>query len=238
MQMRVFENHEHLSRWAANQINKAIQAKPDLLLCLATGSTPTRCYEVLANDTRSNPEPYQQFRIVKLDEWIGLPMDASETCEGYLKKFVLDPMRVPKERYISFDSMAENHQRECHVIQEHLAHSGPIDLCILGLGTNGHLGFIEPDEKLELQAHVSTLSQDSRRHAMVKGVEHVPKFGFTLGIKDILQSQRVMLLVSGKHKREILKRLLEKQVSTTLPASFLHLHPQAVCAVDQEAWPD
>jgi galactosamine-6-phosphate isomerase len=110
---------------------------------------------------------------------------------------------------------------------------GPIDVCILGLGINGHIGFNEPGPYLIPDCHVARLSEETRRHTMVRSMDRRPHFGLTLGMQEILASRRIILLVAGDGKKQAIARLLSEEVSTTLPASFLWLHDSVDCLIDQ-----
>jgi len=152
----VHPDYEALSEIAADLIAKRIHEKPPLLLCLATGSTPTRTYELLATRPKSL---FDQLRILKLDEWGGIPMSSPATCETYLRKILIDPLDL-SSRYVAFESQPTNPTAECSRIARWLKDNGPIDLCILGLGINGHLGFNEPAAALQPRAHLATLSSE------------------------------------------------------------------------------
>ena len=116
-----------------------------------------------------------------------------------------------------------------------LERNGPIDICILGLGQNGHIAMNEPGSGLQPCVHVAKLAPSSRKHGLLKALKSKPRDGFTLGMRDILRSRKVLLLVSGSHKRTVLDKLRVPRVSTYFPASFLWLHPDAAILCDQEA---
>lgn len=235
MQTVPFETHEHLSRAAAALIVDAVRAQPDLLLCLATGQTPVRTYALLAEAHRQDPALFDRVRILKLDEWYGLPMTAPETGEVYLKQHVLDPLGISPDRYMGFQSDAPDAVAECARVAAWLEGEGPIDLCVLGMGTNGHLGFIEPGTDLSLHAHVATLAPTTRQHAMVAALSAPPTHGLTLGLANVMGAARVLLLVSGAGKQAALARLRKRRIQTQFPASLLWLHPDALCLFDQAA---
>lgn len=228
---QVFEDHEAMSRAAADWLLARILAKPDSLLCLATGATPMRAYELLA---RTPPENLNRVRVIKLDEWAGLPMESPATCETFLRHALIDPLQL-SSRYISFNSAAPNLAAECARIAQWLADNGPIDLCVLGLGINGHLGFNEPAEALQPHAHVAALSTASLAHSMIAQEPTKPTAGLTLGMADLLQAREILLLVSGPSKRGPVQRLLAGPVTTHFPATFLQLHPRVSLLCDAAA---
>lgn len=233
---RLFASHEALSRHAAGLIAKQLTLKPDSLLCLATGGTPTRLYELLNARARRQPALFRRARILKLDEWGGLPMDDPATCEMYLQNALIRPLGLQK-RYHGFHSNPADPEAECRRMATWLRRSGPIDLCVLGLGINGHLALNEPGAQLRAESHVAELSSESLRHGMLKTTTKRPRYGLTLGMGEILQSKTILFLVSGATKKTPLKRLLEPTIRTDFPGSFLQLHPNVHLLCDRDALP-
>ncbi len=232
MKLHYCPNYETMSQLAHNLALSEIKAKSDALLGLATGSSPIGLYAKLKETYHANPTIFKDLNVVKLDEWCGIPMDNPASCEWFLKAHVLDHWRVSKERYISFNSDPKNLLVECRRVHLELQRKGPIDLCILGLGANGHLGFNEPLYTLVPFCHVAALSKESLQHQMIENLSEKPKFGLTLGMAEIVQSHKIILLVTGNHKDQTVKRFLSKEISTHLPASFLWLHNNADCILD------
>jgi len=230
------DDHERLSRLAANMVADALRGKPDLLLCAATGATPTRTYDLLAHRRHDEPELFERLRVIKLDEWVGLAMDDPATCEVHLRRHLVEPLGIAAERYIGFRGDAIAPEAECAHIARVLEEQGPIDLCVLGLGVNGHLGLNEPAPELQAGPHVAPLSRASQDHPMIRRARTpTVRHGLTLGMGDVLRSRQVLLLVSGAGKREPMRRLREARVSTAFPASLLWLHGDATCLCDREA---
>jgi len=226
-------DYREMSRLAATLILDALSTKPDLLLCTATGSSPEGLYNELALFARENRDIFDQMRVLKLDEWGGIPENHPVTCEYYLRKYLLDPLAIPAERYISFRSDPADPKEECSRIGSLLERDGPIDICILGLGLNGHLGLNEPATELEPGSHVATLSEASLQHPMIASLKSKPAYGLTLGMQEILSSRQIVLLVSGKEKKTIAEEFLGGEVSNELPASHLWQHDCTDCLVDK-----
>jgi galactosamine-6-phosphate isomerase len=234
LQPIILPDYETLSQRAANLVVAALRAKPNLLLCLAAGSTPTRTYELLALKGAAEPELFESCRIIKLDEWGGLPPGDPATCDFQIRSTLVSPLNL-FERYISFDSNPLAPEAEAKRVADWLDQNGPIDLSILGLGVNGHLGFAEPAEFLQPFAHVAKLSPESLTHAMLAKSSTRPKYGLTLGMADLIQTRQVLLLVSGASKSEPLQRLLSGQISTEFPASMLQVHSNVQLLCDEAA---
>ena len=233
MQITRCRSYQEMSDMAASLVLEELVNKPDLLLCTATGSSPEGLYRELIRTASRERSLFNQILIMKLDEWGGVPAYYPVTCDFYLRKKVLEPLGIPKERYISFASDPEDPKAECRRIRSRLKKEGPIDICILGLGRNGHLGLNEPAPELEPFCHVAELSEASLQHGMIASLDRKPKYGLTLGMQEILSSRKILILVSGKEKKQVAKQFLEKKITTSLPASFLWLHPRVECLVDQ-----
>lgn len=231
----VAKDFDALSRRAAQIIIRALKERPSLLLCASAGGTPTGAYQLLATRRTRHPELFRQMRVLQIDEWGGLPAGCAASCEADLKEKLLKPLGIDAGRYSVFKTDASDPQAECLRMQRWLGAHGPIDICILGLGINGHVAMNEPAADLVPQAHVAKLSKSSLAHAMLKGLKQKPRYGLTIGMGDILRSQRILLLVSGAKKREAMKRLLRPRVSTRFPASFLWLRGNTTVLCDRQA---
>jgi galactosamine-6-phosphate isomerase len=228
-----------MSQRAAKFLHTRVREKPDLLLCAATGGTPTRTYELFARSWDNHRGEVARLRVIKLDEWGGLAaVDAEATCEAYVRRHLLGPLNVTPDRYIGFRPDAPDPAAECDAVASALDERGPVDVAVLGLGTNGHLGFNEPAAALQAHPHVARLSAATLEHPMVRDAKVAPTHGLTLGMGDILHARSVLLLVSGAHKRDALRRLITGPISTDFPASFLWLHADVTCLCDADAAED
>jgi galactosamine-6-phosphate isomerase len=235
MDIKSAETYSELSRRAADLIVGELKRRPDLLFCASAGNTPTLTYQLLAAKRERQPHLFSKIRVLQLDEWAGLPRAHPASCYADLKSKLLAPLRISLNRFRGFRGDVSNPETECKKMKRWLAAHDPIDLCLLGLGKNGHIAMNEPAANLMPQAHVTKLTASSRKHTMLAAVENKPRYGMTLGIAEILASRQILLLVSGASKAAILKRLLESPVTTRLPASFLWLHPNVTILCDRDA---
>jgi galactosamine-6-phosphate isomerase len=235
VRIQVAKDHEQMSRRAAARITAAIRRQPGLLLGVVTGASPTRTYERLAERRAAEPSLFRRLRVVKLDEWLGLPPRHPASCESYLRLKLLGPLEIPRSRYQGFDPRPKDAGEDCARIARWLGRNGPIDLCVLGLGQNGHLLMNEPAAALTPGPHVARLAASTRRHSMLEGLKTPPRRGLTLGMADILQSRTILLLVSGRQKAAPLRRMLSGRVTTRCPASLLWLHPDVTVYCDRAA---
>jgi galactosamine-6-phosphate isomerase len=219
----VMTDHEAVSRHAQAWLAEQLRERPGALLCLASGASPMRTYELLAARHRADPHLLNRVRVLKLDEWGGLAMNDPATCEQHLRRALITPLKL-EDRYVGFESLPADPQAECRRMATWLQKNGPIDVCVLGLGLNGHLGFNEPANRLQPHAHVAELSETSLTHAMISASSDSPRYGLTLGMADILQSRR-------------LRRLLTGEIKTDFPASLLTLHSDVLLLCDEAASP-
>ena len=213
-----------MSREAAARVIAAAAAKHDSLLCLPAGESPAGLYQELIREAGRKPDLFRSVRVVKLDEWLGVPASDAATCEHFLRSRLFEPLAIAAERRLSFDPETADSLKECARIRGELERQGPIDLCILGLGKNGHVGLNEPGPSLQPDCHVAKLSEATRRHAMFQSSQARPEFGLTLGIGDILSARKIVLLITGEGKERAIADFLDGTVTTELPATFLWLH--------------
>lgn len=227
------DDYEDLSARAAEILLAEIGAKPDLLLCAATGQSPLGLYEALVRRSATDPALFERLRVLKLDEWGGFSGRDPGSCDHYLRTYLLDPLGIPADRHFGFDATVDDPAAECERVQAELERQGPVDVCVLGLGVNGHIGFNEPGLFLTPDCHVEQLSETTRSHPMLESRDRAPSFGLTLGLREVLAARRILLLVVGDGKRDAALRLLSGEVSTMLPASLLWLHRNVDCLIDR-----
>jgi galactosamine-6-phosphate isomerase len=233
----VKKNPEEVALTAAQIIAACADQKSGSSLCVATGASPTRAYQLMIEEAHQKKISLKKMIFVKLDEWLGLPMNDPATCEFYIKQHLLKPLKVKPKNYIRFQSDPRDAEKECRRVRKQLEKLGPLDLCVLGLGANGHLGFNEPADGLNVQPHVAHLSRTSMTHAMLQSSKHKNRVrgGLTLGMGNIMSAQRVLMIVTGRLKAAQLRQMLTGRISPQFPASFLQLHQNALCICDREA---
>ncbi len=235
MKIQYCSNYEQMSQMAFDSILSDLKIRSRQLICVSTGYSPKGTYNKLAEAYKIKSDYFNEISIIKLDEWGGLCVDDVNSCEAYILLEILDPLHIPDERFISFNGKSKFPDRECKRVQKEIEEKGPIDLCILGLGRNGHLGFIEPSDSLSANCHLAKLSPDSLQHQMIDAVIDKPRFGLTLGMANIMQSKKIILLITGTNKEQIIENLLKRKITTNLPASFLWMHPNVECYIDSES---
>ncbi len=227
----VLEEYASACRSAADNALEVLRKKPDSLICIATGASPLGLYAELARHAAE----LAQARILKLDEWGGLAMDDPATCEVYIREKIMEPWELPQERLIGFQSDAPDPEAECARIRAQIDHAGGIDLCILGMGADGHIGLNYPAPTLPAEAHLTDAS--TLKHAMLDAALGVPTHGFTLGMAEVLRSRCIVLIINGAFKAHAAQRLMTGDITTEFPASFLWLHPNVHLFADRAAVP-
>jgi len=229
---------DQMSQKGADLVHIEVAKKPDLLFCAASGGSPSGLYELMHQKHLNNSDFFNKMRVVKLDEWVGLPEDSTFTSEYDIDQKLLRKIEIPEQRYISFDSQTKKPEEECERIENEISKSGPIDICILGIGQNGHIALNEPSESLKVDCHVAELSKTTLSSGMIQTVEVSLKEGMTMGVGTIMSAKMVLLFIAGKGKERALEILLKKEVRTDLPASMLWMHPNAHLIIDQSSIKD
>ena len=221
------ENYEQLSRQAANIIAAQVISKPNCVLGLATGSTPIGAYKELIARYENGDLDFSKVTTVNLDEYCGLTPDNDQSYRYFMNNNLFNHVNVDMSKTNVPSGIAEDPQAECERYDNLIEELGGIDLQLLGIGHNGHIGFNEPDDKYTKETHIvklgnSTIEANSRFFA---SYDDVPKSAITMGIKAIMNAKKVLLVASGKDKQEILKKSLFGPITPSVPASILQLHP-------------
>ena len=232
----IVENAAELAVRAADEIATEIARKPSLSLLAATGNTPMGCYAELVSRTKAGTLNASGLRVAQLDEYLGVSDDDPRSLYRWLETSLTGPLEVTTDRLIRFRGAAPDADADCRRFETHLNDWGAIDLGVLGLGPNGHLGFNEPPSAPDAPTRVVTLTPESlsSNAGYWAGLE-VPRRAVTAGMNIILGSGRLLLLVSGGHKRDILRRSLHEPPTPNVPASLLQTANLTVIA-DRAAW--
>ncbi|KMJ58416.1 glucosamine-6-phosphate deaminase [Bacillus sp. LL01] len=220
-------SYEALSQEVANYIAKQVRSNPNVVLGLATGSTPTGMYKHLLEDHIVNKTSYRNVVTFNLDEYIGMHKLDSNSYYAFMEKHLFQHIDIQKEKIFIPDGLAVQLENECKSYEEKLNTYGPIDIQVLGLGENGHIGFNEPGTPFNSKTHVVELT-DSTRKANARFFPNpvdVPTHALTMGIDSIMRAKEIILLVAGKNKAKALEQLVYGVVSESFPASVLKKHP-------------
>lgn len=237
MRIFIYETSDQAAERAASEILAALERKPDLVLGLATGSTPIGVYSRLIRAHRERGADFSRVRSFNLDEYLDLGPGHPQSYRAFMRRNLFDALNIP-ERHIHFPpSEGGSLLERCERYEEEIRAAGGIDIQLLGIGTNGHIGFNEPTSSLRSRTHLQTLTPKTLRdNARFYPPEEVqPRMAVTMGIGTILNARRIILQAFGPGKAEAVRTSIEGPVSSFCPGSALQLHPDVLFLLDGEA---
>jgi len=237
MRIHIFESYEELSKKAAEIIKSQIVLKNDSVIGFATGSTPLGTYKELINMYKEGLD-FSDITTFNLDEYYGLPASDVNSYRYFMYNNLFDHINVDRKKVHIPDGETNDVEKFCKDYEQSIQNAGGIDLQILGIGKNGHIGFNEPDDNMDVPTHLTGLTEDTinANSRFFDSIDQVPKQAITMGLGTIMKSKRILLLASGTDKAEIIERMLKQPVVTTnIPASFLFLHNNVDILVDEKA---
>lgn len=237
MKIQILEDYESMSVEAARMVASRIKENPQLVLGLATGSTPVGMYEELVKLYEAHQVSFKEVTTFNLDEYYPIDRNHPNSYYSYMQEHLWSKVDLKKENVHIPDSKPEDPLKACRQYEEKIAARGGIDFQVLGIGPNGHIGFNEPGEYLQAQTHLVNLTEETIKanSRFFKSMEEVPKQAITMGIGTIMKAKEILLLVSGEHKAEIIKKALQGPITTQIPASILQAHPRVTVLLDKEA---
>ena len=231
------KDSEDMGKAAADEFEAVIQAKPSCVIGLATGSTPIPLYRELILRERSGRIDFSRVRSVNLDEYKGLAPDHPQSYRRFMQEKLFDHINIKPENTIVPDGLAEDIPTMCEQYERKLEDWGGIDIQLLGLGHDGHIGFNEPADHFEINTHMVNLTESTidANKRFFNSREEVPKQAYTMGMLPIMQARKVVMIATGKEKAQILKTAFKGSVTPQIPASILQLHPDFTLIADEEA---
>jgi glucosamine-6-phosphate deaminase len=235
MRVRIFDTQARVARALASHIAKLVTAQPDLVVGLPTGSTPIPLYRELVRLYRAGRADFSRATTFNLDEFVGLEPGDPRSYHAFMRRHLFDNVNLFSRRIHMLNGTARDLVRECGRYERAIARAGGIDLQILGLGLNGHIGFNEPARALVAATHRARLRVATRRaNAALFGhrVHAVPAEALSMGMATILGARRIVLLATGASKARSVERMVGGLITPRVPASFLQLHR------DVEVWLD
>lgn len=237
MQIVKAKDYDDMSRKAANIISAQVIMKPDCVLGLATGSTPIGTYKQLIDWYNKGDLDFERVTSVNLDEYKGLGADSDQSYRYFMNTNLFGSINIRKERTFVPDGLEPDSDKACSMYNQIISDVGGIDLQLLGLGHNGHIGFNEPSDNFEKQTHCVDLTESTieANTRFFEKAEDVPRQAYTMGIQTIMQARKVLVVVSGADKAEILKKVVEGPITPQVPASILQLHNDVTIVADAAA---
>ena len=231
-------DYNEMSRKAANLIGAQVIMKPDCILGLATGSSPIGTYKELIKRCEEGDLYFSQVQSVNLDEYKGLSRDNDQSYYYFMNHNLFDHINIDKANTHVPNGMESDAEKECASYEELIKSLGGIDLQLLGLGHNGHIGFNEPAEEFDKVTHCvdlqeSTIEANKRFFA---SADDVPRQAYTMGIGTIMSAKKIVVVVSGEDKADIVKRAFSGPITPSVPASILQMHPDVTVICDAAAY--
>lgn len=236
MKQIIYKDYSELSVKTAGQIAAIISKKPDALLCFPAGETSVGTFKHLIDLNKKGKLSFKKCKIVGLDEWAHIGAMKSENCFSFLKKHLFDHIDYSEENLCFFDGESSDLKRECIKTDNFIKKYGPIDMMLLGAGMNGHLGLNEPGTSFDLYSHIVDLDKTTKivGQKYFSGKVNLTS-GITLGVKYIMEAKTVILQLNGNRKAEVVKRLIESEVTPAFPASAIKAHLNSFLLLDNEA---
>ncbi|MGG3804488.1 glucosamine-6-phosphate deaminase [Metabacillus fastidiosus] len=237
MKLIVVKNSDEMSKLAAEKMLAVIKEKFNATIGLATGGTPKGVYAELRKDHQANGTSYGQIKTVNLDEYVGLSPDDPNSYHYYMNEEFLSHINIKEENIHLPNGIADDLQTECKRYEEIISSLGGIDLQLLGIGHNGHIGFNEPGTSFESRTHLVHLTEETiqANSRYFDSIDDVPTKALTMGIKTILESNEIILVANGKEKAKAIKFLVEDPIDELVPASALRSHANVTIIVDEAA---
>ncbi len=230
------KNYEEMSEEALKVVLEVVKEKPDAVLGLATGSTPLGLYTKMAEDHRVNGTSYAQCRAVNLDEYVGLDINSDQSYVYFMRENLFKHINIKLENTHIENGKAENKKAECaryNALLDELRQ----DIQVLGIGSNGHIAFNEPGTPFDSVTHIvdlaeSTIKDNSR---LFNSIDEVPRQAFTMGLKNIMNAKKILILANGAGKAYAIGELVNGEIREEVPATILRNHPDCILICDEAA---
>ena len=231
------KDYYDVSRKAANIMSAQIIMKPNAVLGLATGSTPVGMYKQLIEWYKKGDLDFSQITSVNLDEYKGLSGDNDQSYRYFMNTNLFDHVNIDKARTYVPNGLEEDSEKACADYNEIIRSVGGIDMQLLGIGGNGHIGFNEPGAAFEKETHCVDLTESTIKAnaRFFETMDDVPKQAYTMGILPIVQAKKVIMIANGKNKADIIKKAFTGPVTPEVPASILQMHPDFTLIADEDA---
>lgn len=231
------KDYNDMSRKAANVISAKVILKPDSVLGLATGSTPEGTYKQLIEWYKKGDIDFSQTKAVNLDEYKGLSKEDEQSYAWFMKTKLFEHININLENTYIPNGLAENEEAECTRYDKLIKDLGGVDLQLLGIGTNGHIGFNEPNEFFQKGTHCVKLTDETinMNSRFFESMDLVPKYAYSMGIQTIMGAKSILLIASGKAKANALYETVYGNIRPSVPGTILQLHPDVTIIADEEA---
>jgi galactosamine-6-phosphate isomerase len=236
MTTKICTDYDALSQHTADEIIALVKQKPSAVICFASGSTPVGTCEWLVKKATKQNIDFSQATFIGLDEWVGIPKENTGSCYYFQHHYLFTPLQLKQAQTFLFDGMAKNLTTQCWQMDKVIADKGGIDLMIVGIGMNGHIGFNEPGVDFNLLSHVINLHETTQTvgQKYFSGVTSLSQ-GITLGLGHLMKAKKVILQANGVKKAVVIQQTVEGSVTADFPASIMQQHTNGFVLVDEEA---
>ena len=236
MKLQVYKDYDEMSRAAAALIVNTVKQNPGALLCFPSGDSPAGVFNSLVKYARTGEVDFSRCYFVGLDEWVGMGKDDEGSCTYSLYQSFFEPLEIDTDRMFFFDARAADLDSSCRVMDSFIKEHGPLEIMMVGVGMNGHIGLNEPGTDFNLYAHHAPLAQTTIDVGQKYFKQTTPlRNGITLGLKHLQEAKISLLIASGAKKAEIIAQALEEKVTEQLPASIFQTLPNSYVLLDSEA---
>jgi len=236
MSLSIFNDYDALSNGCATRIVSFVKEKKHCVLCLAAGDTPRLAYQSVVKQAQEERVDFSACTFVGLDEWVGIPPENEGSCSHFLHYHLFRPLGIRQDQIHLFDAVAKDVEGECRTMDSVILKKGGIDLMLVGVGMNGHIGFNEPGVSPDLYSHVIALDETTRSvgQKYFRQTAQLQK-GITLGFRHLMESETVIMMASGSKKAEIIRKALEGPITPDVPASMVRSHKDSIIMLDRNA---
>lgn len=237
MKITITKNEIEFDNQAAWRIIGEILNNPKAVIGLSTGRTTLHMHQLISKIYEKNPFDISDITFFGVDEVTNVPREYKGACYTMLKDEIIGPLGVKEDNFIMPPTLSDDFEKECRIFQKRLEDKGGVDIQVLGLGTNGHLGFNQPGTPFESETWVSNMDEELEARIRKETDSPAEKKlgGLTLGIRNIMHAKKILLVAKGASKAKIVKKMLEGSITTDIPASILQLHPNCEFLLDEEA---
>jgi glucosamine-6-phosphate deaminase len=238
MRFILCENYEEMSKAAARIVAGCVVLNPSCVLGLATGSTPIGMYNELAEMNKRGEVDFSDVKSYNLDEYYPLSADNDQSYRYFMNENLFSKVNIKMENTHVLNGLAEDPEKECENFEKMIKEAGGIDIQVLGIGENGHIGFNEPAATLNAKTHLTGLTESTieANSRFFNSKEDVPTQALTMGMGTIMAARKVILLASGKKKYDVVRSFFNDEIDTNIPSTFLKLHKDFVLLCDKEAY--
>jgi glucosamine-6-phosphate deaminase len=240
MNLVVTDDYAAMSQAAADFVSAAVAAKPDAVAVFPTGNSPLGLYRELVHRRQRGEFDPTRLRIFQLDEYLGIAPEDPRSLYGWFKGAFVEPLGLAERQIVQWRGDTADPAATCRAYDAALAAAGGLDLAVLGLGPNGHLGYNDPPSAGDAPTRVLPLTEESINGAATYfgGRDRVPRQAITCGMTHLLAARQIVLIVSGAAKRDILRRSLQGPLTPEVPASYLQQAANVTVIADRDAWPE